>query len=378
MPVLFTNNASAPLAASISSSATAITVTTGQGALFPAISGSDYFYATLTNSSNQLEIVKVTARASDNMTVIRGQEGTTARAYSAADTIEVRVTAAGLTNMVQLDGAQTISGAKNFTTAPTFNGGALPIASGGTNSTATATNGGVGYGTGTAHAYTTAGTSGQILSSNGSAAPTWIAQSSIAAGSATNATLATLATTATLATLATTATLATLATQASSALIRSWVATPAGGGTNVTLVGIPSGVKRVTVMLNGVSTNTAGGAGGDIQIQIGAGSISTSGYNMQTAFISGSSALTVSYSSGFVVANLTGAVFAYTGVITLTLVDTNTWMASGNVGTGTSPDVLFMIAGVSPNIGGALDRVRITTAGGTVSFDAGTVNLLYE
>jgi hypothetical protein len=49
----------------------------------------------------------------------------------------------------------------------------LAIASGGTNSTATPTAGGAGYGTGTAHAYTAAGTAGQVLTSNGAAAPTW-------------------------------------------------------------------------------------------------------------------------------------------------------------------------------------------------------------
>lgn len=204
MPVLFSNNASAPLASSISSSATTIVVTTGQGALFPAITGTNYFYATLTNSSNQLEIVKVTARSSDSFTVVRGQEATTARAYAAADKLELRVTAAGLNAMVQFDGA-------------------------------TAANGAVAYSTGTLQSYTAAGTAGQILSSAGASSPVWIAQSAIAAGSATNAgfatnagaatnatfassaTNATLATTATLATLATTATLATLATLATSA-----------------------------------------------------------------------------------------------------------------------------------------------------------------
>jgi hypothetical protein len=55
--------------------------------------------------------------------------------------------------------------------------GTLPIANGGTNSTATATAGGIGYGTGTAHAYSAAGTSGQFLQSNGSSAPTWVAAS---------------------------------------------------------------------------------------------------------------------------------------------------------------------------------------------------------
>ena len=114
MPVLFSNYASAPLAASISSSATTITVTSGQGALFPAVPAGSIFYATLTDSSNNLEIVKITARSTDAMTVVRAQEGTTARAYAAADKLELRVTAAGLGNMVQLDGAQTITGVKTF------------------------------------------------------------------------------------------------------------------------------------------------------------------------------------------------------------------------------------------------------------------------
>ena len=51
--------------------------------------------------------------------------------------------------------------------------GVLPIASGGTNSTATPTAGGIGYGTGTAHAYSAAGTAGQVLTSQGSGTPTW-------------------------------------------------------------------------------------------------------------------------------------------------------------------------------------------------------------
>lgn len=122
MPVLFTNNASATLAASITNSATSITVTTGQGALFPTLSGANYFYATLTNSSNTLEIVKVTSRVSDVLTVVRGQEGTTATAYNASDKIELRATAAGLTNMAQLDAAQTFTGANTFSGTTTFSG----------------------------------------------------------------------------------------------------------------------------------------------------------------------------------------------------------------------------------------------------------------
>lgn len=137
--ILFANNASAALAASISASTTTITVTTGQGALFPAVSGGSYFYATLTDSSNNLEIVKITGRTTDSMTVVRAQEGTTARAYAAADKLELRVTAATLDNFAQLIDDQTFSGANTFNTAPTF-GTPLAVASGGTgSSTATGT-----------------------------------------------------------------------------------------------------------------------------------------------------------------------------------------------------------------------------------------------
>ena len=97
MGIKFSNNASATLASGINSSVTTITLTTGQGALFPSLGASDSFYATLVDSSNNLEIVKVTARSSDTLTVVRGQEGTTARAYIAGDKFELRPTAAALT-----------------------------------------------------------------------------------------------------------------------------------------------------------------------------------------------------------------------------------------------------------------------------------------
>ena len=64
------------------------------------------------------------------------------------------------------------------TGAPSW--GTLGISGGGTNSTATPTNGGIAYGNGTAFAFTSAGTTGQVLTSNGSGAPTWATPSSAA------------------------------------------------------------------------------------------------------------------------------------------------------------------------------------------------------
>lgn len=97
MAVKFSNNASATLATSINTSVTTIQVAAGQGAQFPTLGAGDYHFATLVDSSNNIEIVKVTARASDTLTVVRAQESTTPRAYVAGDKIECRVTAAGLT-----------------------------------------------------------------------------------------------------------------------------------------------------------------------------------------------------------------------------------------------------------------------------------------
>jgi len=81
----------------------------------------------------------------------------------------------GVTGTLPILNGGTGTTSTTFVNAATNVTGTLPIANGGTNSTATATAGGVGYGTGTAHAYTSAGTSGQFLQSNGSSAPSWVA-----------------------------------------------------------------------------------------------------------------------------------------------------------------------------------------------------------
>ena len=89
-----TNNAFGTLLAGISSSATTITLDSGQGAKFPTLSSGDFFFATLIDTSNNLEIVKITARSTDSLTAVRAQDNTSARAFSAGDRIELRPTAA--------------------------------------------------------------------------------------------------------------------------------------------------------------------------------------------------------------------------------------------------------------------------------------------
>lgn len=92
MGIQLTNNASTTVPAAVSSTATSFVVATGTGNLFPALGASDYFYATLQDVNNNLEIVKVTARVDDTMTVLRGQENTLAIPFAANSRFELRVT----------------------------------------------------------------------------------------------------------------------------------------------------------------------------------------------------------------------------------------------------------------------------------------------
>lgn len=109
MGVKVTNNGFGTLSAGINSSATTVTVDSGQGGRFPALSSGDFFFATLIDTSNNLEIIKVTARSTDSMTVLRAQDSTSARAFSIGDRIELRPTAALFEN-AHLDNTPTSTG----------------------------------------------------------------------------------------------------------------------------------------------------------------------------------------------------------------------------------------------------------------------------
>ena len=93
MPVVLKNNAFGFLQSAISNSDTTAVLTTGTGANFPTLSSGEYFYATISPIAGASEIVKVTARSGDLLTIVRAQEGTSALSFPAGSRVELRVTA---------------------------------------------------------------------------------------------------------------------------------------------------------------------------------------------------------------------------------------------------------------------------------------------
>lgn len=143
-------------------------------------------------------------------------------------------------------------------------------------------------------------------------------------------------------------------------------------GTSIDFTGIPSWARRVTVMLNGVSTN---GTSAPL-FQLGAGSVLTSGYLGASVASSGTGSASNAFSSGFRFVGTVAATQVFYGALTLTNVTANVWAGTLSFGETTVPYGVF--GGGAVSLSGALDRVRITTVGGTDTFDAGTINLLWE
>ncbi len=90
---VYANNVAGTLAATIGPSDTAILLSSGQGALFPN-PGSDSYYATLVHiTTGVIEIVQVTAKVVDTLTVVRGRDGTSGTSFTAGSVIELRLVA---------------------------------------------------------------------------------------------------------------------------------------------------------------------------------------------------------------------------------------------------------------------------------------------
>ena len=141
-------------------------------------------------------------------------------------------------------------------------------------------------------------------------------------------------------------------------------------GVAVDFTSIPSWVKRVTIVINSLSTSGSS----VIQAQIGSGSFTTSGYT-SGASVSGTAAL---LTTGFTVLSTVFAANGIAGIATIVNQTGNTWVYASTMATNTGGAASSCIAGGVVTLGGTLDRVRITTVNGTDTFDAGSINILYE
>jgi hypothetical protein len=158
--------------------------------------------------------------------------------------------------------------------------------------------------------------------------------------------------------------------------LTSGTAVASTSGTSIDFTSIPSWVKRITVMFTGLSTN-----GSSIPvIQLGTSSgIESSSYAGTAGGSDAVNGNSVSQMSvGFNLNDVQGSGITLAGNIQICLqsASTNTWCANGSLGNTASTTCYWM--GGRKALSGALDRVRITTVNGTDTFDAGSINILYE
>ena len=145
-------------------------------------------------------------------------------------------------------------------------------------------------------------------------------------------------------------------------------------GTSIDFTSIPSWVKRVTVMFSGVSTN-----GTSINlIQIGdSGGIENTGYSgVGTSITSTPGVIVAAQTAGFGIGGNNSAANTKNGDAVLTMLTGNTWTINGQFAFGNEARTDFTAG--SKTLSGTLDRIRITTVNGTDTFDAGSINILYE
>jgi hypothetical protein len=160
----------------------------------------------------------------------------------------------------------------------------------------------------------------------------------------------------------------------SGSLLASATAQASTSGTSIDFTSIPSWVKRITIMLSGVSLS---GTSLDL-VQIGAGSVANTGYLSASTYLNGAGGATTTATTGFVVNSAGTATYAISGIVTLALINssTNLWVASGFLAFDNTAYTIGMAG--TKTLSGTLDRVRITSINGTDTFDAGSINIQYE
>jgi hypothetical protein len=142
-------------------------------------------------------------------------------------------------------------------------------------------------------------------------------------------------------------------------------------GTSIDFTSIPSWVKRITVMFAAVSTNGVS----SLLVQLGdSGGVETTGYVSTGIGTTGGAGGNVTSTAGYIIRGLDAA-FSMNGQMVITLLGSNQWCSSQVI---TSDTTAVQIGGGRKTLSDTLDRVRITTVNGTDTFDAGTINILYE
>jgi len=144
-------------------------------------------------------------------------------------------------------------------------------------------------------------------------------------------------------------------------------------GTSIDFTSLPAWVKRITVMFNAVSLSSTS----SLLVQLGTGTTTytTTGYVGGGARFGASSVASGTFTTGFGLNNATAAALIG-GNVTITNITGNTWSASGMCGEN-SGEFMCMTGGSVP-LAAALTAVRITSVSGTDTFDAGSINILYE
>jgi len=157
--------------------------------------------------------------------------------------------------------------------------------------------------------------------------------------------------------------------------ITSGTAVASTSGATIDFTSIPSWVKRLTVLFSGVSTSGTN----SLLIQLGSsGSVETTGYISVNAYCGATnSAGGVTSTAGFIIFS-NAAVNLFYGHATFTLSGSNLWIGSYLFGVNNASTYYSFQGGGNKTTSAALDRVRITTTTGTDTFDAGSVNILFE
>jgi hypothetical protein len=169
-----------------------------------------------------------------------------------------------------------------------------------------------------------------------------------------------------------TSTLTLQAATATSAVNTLGTAVASTSGTSIDFTGLPSWIKRITVMFNG--TSLSGTANALIQLGTGSTTYTTSGYSANSVVVEAAGNTVVSSTAGFIVyfgANAS----VVSGHLIITNISGNNWIASHTTRIDTAKPS-FGAGNIA--LGAVLTAIRITSTNGTDTFDAGSVNILYE